>query len=134
MPFNIIIPSTSWLASQKIRSGETIAIFFHQTGCGHCDYALEQLGQVMSDVPVLVHSINTTHDHALAAEVGIDGTPTMILYSEGAVVGKLDGSQDAETYLKFLSGGEGEEEGEEEEEEGEEEDGDEEEPSEPEEL
>ena len=108
--FNVIIPSTSWAVMQQAERGETFAVFFHATGCGHCHDAREVLNGVLPLVPVTMYGINLAVDQPLAIQVGADATPTVVLFSGGQPVGKLEGSQDAETYHRFLAEGVGDDE------------------------
>lgn len=105
--FNVIIPSTSWAVAGQADRGDTFAVFFHATGCGHCHESREVLNGVLPLVSVTVYGVNIGVDNALAAQLGVDSTPTMVLFSGGQPVGKLEGSQDAETYHKFLAEGAG---------------------------
>lgn len=118
MGFNVVIPTTSWVAKQRIRNGDDLAVLYHATGCGHCAVLAQTLSGVLDETSIDVLGIDVAFDRALAGESAIDGTPTLILYSNGAETGRLSGTQDAETLLAFLSGGDvGDEEGDEGEEE-----------------
>jgi len=110
MPFAIITPTTSWAAAERIATGEAMAVFFHQDGCGHCAYAREQIESVLDEFPVSVVAINITHDRRLFDKVGLDSTPCLALFVDDDFVGKIEGAQDAAEYVRFVSGGESEEE------------------------
>lgn len=83
----------------EVKSG-VVLVDFYADWCGPC----QRMGEVlesMNDINVL--KVNTDEHNELALSFGVMSIPTLILFKEGSVVGKLIGLQSKEDIEEFIS-------------------------------
>lgn len=76
---------------------------FYTSGCGICQRMEPVLGLVAKATEATVAMINAGDDLDLSSRYTIRSVPTLLLFKDGEVVGRLDdGYQDAESLVAFV--------------------------------
>jgi len=82
-----------------------IVVEFMSYGCSHCraiEPVLQQIAQMLESKEKIVR-VNTAIDQGLAEQYEIRGTPTLIMFLDGAVVGRVEGpSPDISSVLAAI--------------------------------
>jgi thioredoxin 1 len=78
-----------------LEANEPIAVEFMSYGCVHCraiEPVLQQVAEMVSPSESIVR-VNMAVEPDLAARFGVEGTPTLIMFSHGREVGRSVGPQ-----------------------------------------
>lgn len=72
-----------------------IVVEFMSYGCGHCRLLEPVLQEVVSmlDGKVRCFRVNVALEHTLANDYRITGTPTIVMFSDGKEMGRVEGPQ-----------------------------------------
>jgi thioredoxin-like negative regulator of GroEL len=71
-----------------------VAVEFMSYGCGHCaelEPVLQEAAELLKS-EVACYRVNVAVEHGLAAEYRITGTPTIVMFAQGAEAGRVEGS------------------------------------------
>ena len=80
-----------------------VLVEFYTAGCGICQRMEPVLGLVAKATDATVAMINAGDDLELSGRFTIRSVPTLLLFVQGEVVGRLDdGYQDAESLVAFV--------------------------------
>lgn len=80
-----------------------VLVEFYTTGCGICQRMEPVLGLVAKATDATVAMINAGDDLDLSGQYTIRSVPTLLLFVDGALVGRLDdGYQDVDTLVTFI--------------------------------
>ena len=91
---------------QLVLNGEgPIVVEFMSYGCAHCgaiEPDLQQVAEIVESTEKIFR-VNIAIDQDLAASYGIHGTPTLVMFLNGAVVGRAEGpSPDVSNILTVV--------------------------------
>jgi len=78
-----------------------IAVEFMSYGCSHCralEPALQQIAEMLKSKEKIVR-VNTATEQGLAEQYQIRGTPTLIMFLDGTIVGRVEGPSPDESSL-----------------------------------
>jgi len=70
-------------------------------GCSHCralEPALQQIAEMLKSKEKIVR-VNTATEQGLAEQYQIRGTPTLIMFLDGTIVGRVEGPSPDESSL-----------------------------------
>lgn len=87
--------------TQAINSTPVVLVEFFATWCGHCkrmEPVVQQISELL-DGSVNVYKIDIDKNDELAADEGVTGTPTFIIYKNGKPVWKESGEMDGQYLL-----------------------------------
>jgi thioredoxin 1 len=92
-PETISTVDRSTFAALVLDGAGPIAVEFMSYGCSHCRALEPILQDVASRVASseTVYRVNVALDEELARSYGIEGTPTLIMFSNGREVGRVEG-------------------------------------------
>ncbi len=86
-----------------IEEEPVVLVEFYTSGCGICQRMEPVLGLVAKATEATVAMINAGDDLDLSGRFTIRSVPTLLLFTDGEVVGRLDdGYQDAESLVAFV--------------------------------
>lgn len=88
--------------NSDIQSGDVVVDFWAEW-CGPCRVlhpVLEEIDQERNDLKIV--SLNIDHNQGLAASLGIQSIPTMILFRDGQEIGRLVGAQPKRKLVEEL--------------------------------
>ena len=92
-PGSIQTASSSTFSSLVLEAKGAIAVEFLSYGCSHCkdmEPILEEVAKLLEN-QVRVFRVNVGVDQDLAEEYGIQGTPTLVMFKDGQIVGEEAG-------------------------------------------
>jgi len=86
-----------------VEADPVVLVEFYTSGCGICQRMEPVLGLVAKATDATVAMINAGDDLELSGRFTIRSVPTLLLFVDGEVVGRLDdGYQDAESLVAFV--------------------------------
>jgi thiol-disulfide isomerase/thioredoxin len=86
----------------RVLSGDgPIVVEFMSYGCAHCRVLEPLLQRVAETVKTKekIYRVNIAVEHELAATYSIVGTPTLLMFLDGAEVGRTEGPRPSEASL-----------------------------------
>jgi thioredoxin 1 len=98
---NIQTVTSSTFTPMVLNDDGPIAVEFMSYGCAHC----RAIEPVLQHVASLLESqekifrVNTAVEHSLADTYAIRGTPTLIMFSKGKEVGRVEGPRPTESSV-----------------------------------
>lgn len=95
---NIIVPSD---LQKEIESGNPVTVYYFSPTCTFCQKTTPILVPVAEDLNVNVKKMNTL-EYGMEP-FGIEATPTLIHYDNGAEVARLVGQQTDEVFRDFFN-------------------------------
>jgi thioredoxin 1 len=75
---------------------------FYADWCGPCQMLEPVIGQIAAETDAAVLKIDVDAHQSLAAQYGVRGVPTLVLFSGGEVAEQLSGMQDQGTLKKLI--------------------------------
>lgn len=88
-----------------LASEERVLVEFFTNGCSKCAAMEPVLGNVARATDVTVGLVNAGHVLPVAEEYSIQSVPTLLLFEDGELVGRLsEGFVGAERVLAFVDG------------------------------
>ena len=87
--------------TQAINSTTVVLVEFFATWCGHCqrmEPVVQQISELL-DGTVNIYQIDIDKNDELAADEGVTGTPTFIIYKNGKPVWKESGEMEGQYLL-----------------------------------
>jgi thioredoxin-like negative regulator of GroEL len=86
-------------------STDRLLVEFYTDGCSICAAMEPVLGNVARATDATVAMVNAGYAFDLAERYGISSVPTLLLFEEGELAGRLaDGFQGADAVLSFVEG------------------------------
>lgn len=90
--------------TEVLKSNKTILVDFFATWCAPCQMLGPVLEKIASDREDFdIAKINIDEDQELAIKYGVEVVPTMLIFKEGKVVGKLVGYSDENRIISEMS-------------------------------
>lgn len=87
--------------TQAINSTPVVLVEFFATWCGHCkrmEPVVQQISELLAGT-VNIYQIDIDKNDELAADEGVTGTPTFIIYKNGKPVWKESGEMEGQYLL-----------------------------------
>lgn len=87
--------------TQAINSTPVVLVEFFATWCGHCqrmEPVVQQISELLDGI-VNIYQIDIDKNDELAADEGVTGTPTFIIYKNGKPVWKESGEMEGQYLL-----------------------------------
>lgn len=92
MNMNIVHANEQNFAAEVLNAQGTVLVDFFATWCGPCKMLAPVLEKVADKHPdVKVVKVDVDQANALAAQYGVMGVPTMIVFKDGQIVNKAVG-------------------------------------------
>lgn len=87
--------------SDVTRQAPVVLVEFFATWCPHCQRMMPVVAQIkeLLEGQVPVYQFDIDQNQQLTAEVGVNGTPTFIIYKDGAEVWRQSGEMDGNALL-----------------------------------
>ncbi|QJB71134.1 thioredoxin family protein [Mycoplasma sp. 1654_15] len=85
-----------------ITNDKQALVVFHQKNCGACIMLEPVLEKLVEKKDVVVYKVDIHNDMEYTREVGIQGTPTILVYEFGKLVNTLVGYRSLDQLLKAL--------------------------------
>jgi len=83
---------------------DVLLVDFYADWCGPCQMMEPTLEAVAAETNVAVLKIDVDAFQSLAAEYGVQGIPTLLVFAGGELAEQLVGAQTKETLLKAIDG------------------------------
>jgi len=84
----------------EIDSGDPLTVYYFSPTCTYCQQTTPILVPIVEDMDVDMKKLNTL-EYGMEP-FGIEATPTLVHYNDGAEVARLVGQQDEEVYREFF--------------------------------
>jgi thioredoxin 1 len=103
-----LIPSldAAGFATHVLRGRGPIAVEFMSYSCAYCgamEPVLQQVAETLRSQQA-VYKVNVAMEHELASAYAIEGTPTLVMFSQGQELGRAEGIHpDAASVLEALT-------------------------------
>lgn len=96
--------TTSTFASAVLQSDKPVLIDFWAPWCGPCRMVAPVLEKLARDLQAthVVAKVNVDEEPELAAQFGVQGIPTLLLFKGGKVVAKTVGFQPEPALKQFI--------------------------------
>jgi len=94
---NIIVPEE---LEKTIDSGDPLTVYYFSPTCTYCQQTTPVLVPITEDMDVDMRKLNTL-EYGMKP-FGIEATPTLVHYEDGAEIARLVGQQDEEVYRDFF--------------------------------
>lgn len=94
---NIIVPSE---LKETIESGDPLTVYYFSPTCTYCQKTTPVLVPITEDMDVDMRKLNTL-EYGMKP-FGIEATPTLVHYDDGAEVSRLVGQQEEAVYRDFF--------------------------------
>jgi thioredoxin 1 len=105
LDFTIQTVTGTTFSSVVLEGHGPIVVEFMSYGCSHCraiEPILEQVAQMLESKEKIVR-VNSAVEQGLAEQYEIRGTPTLIMFLDGAIVGRVEGpSPDLSSVLTAI--------------------------------
>ncbi|PSQ15428.1 thioredoxin [Halobacteriales archaeon QS_8_69_26] len=88
--------------SDLVGSGDVVLADFYADWCGPCQALEPVLADVAAESPATVAKVDVDEHQRLAAEYGVRGVPTLVLFADGDPVERLVGMQRKESLLRLI--------------------------------
>lgn len=90
--------------AEIINSEKPVLIDFYATWCGPCQYQMPILEEVSKNVgdSARILKIDVDKNQQLAAQLGIRGVPTLMIYKEGKVMWRASGVKQTDELVSLL--------------------------------
>lgn len=88
---------------ETIDEYETLLVEFTAEWCGPCQMIAPILEDVAAETDAAIGKVDIDEYQQLAAEYGVRGVPTLILFKNGDTAERLVGMQDKQTLIRTLS-------------------------------
>ena len=75
---------------------DVVLVDFFATWCGPCQMLEPVLEELAADTDAVIAKVDVDQHQGLAAQNGVQGVPTMLLYADGEQVGRHVGMKPAE--------------------------------------
>ncbi|UVT32087.1 thioredoxin family protein [Mesomycoplasma hyorhinis] len=85
-----------------INSDKLALVVFHQKNCGACIMFEPVLEKLVEKMDVVVYKVDIHADMSYTREVGIQGTPTILVYKHGVLSNTLVGYRSLDQLQKAL--------------------------------
>lgn len=95
---DIIVPSD---LEKEIESGKPVTVYYFSPTCSYCQMTTPILMPVVEDMDIDMKKMNTL-EYGMQP-FGIEATPTLIHYDNGAEVARLVGQQTDEVFRDFFN-------------------------------
>jgi len=83
---------------------DVLLVDFYADWCGPCQMMEPTLEAVAAETDVAVLKVDVDAFQSLAAEYGVQGIPTLLVFAGGELAEQLVGAQTKETLLKAIDG------------------------------
>lgn len=89
---------------QVKQADKPVLVQFEASWCPYCRKMQPHLNDMAVDKQsfLKIVRVDVDMDHALASEMAIRSLPTLILYSDGEVIGRLDGSPNKDDLYEWV--------------------------------
>jgi len=90
--------------AEIINSEKPVLIDFYATWCGPCQYQMPILEEVSKNVgdSARILKIDVDKNQQFAAQLGIRGVPTLMIYKEGKVMWRASGVKQTDELVSLL--------------------------------
>ena len=105
--FDILTLRDADFDAQVLKSQTPVMVEFLATWCGYCRRFEPTVQAIASEYAgrIRVGKLDIDKSPATARRYGVDGTPTVMLFKEGKVVGTIDGFVDKAEVVRMLRSG-----------------------------
>ncbi|MHA6261221.1 thioredoxin family protein [Sporosarcina sp. CAU 1771] len=97
---NIILPED---LENKIQSGDSVTAYFFSPTCSYCKQMTPVLMPIANELNVEVFQYNLLEFSQFAGSYGLEGTPTLVHYKDGAEVDRLYGAAPEDQIRLFFA-------------------------------
>ena len=87
---------------ELIKSGEKLVVDFYADWCGPCQMFLPVFTSVSEKISTKMVKVNVDDDRDVAAELGIQGIPTIVIFENGIEKNRKSGFMNPEELIEFI--------------------------------
>jgi thioredoxin 1 len=88
--------------SALVADGGVVLVDFYADWCGPCKMLEPTVEALAAETPATVAKVDVDVDQALAAEYGVRGVPTLLLFAGGQPVERVVGVRDRDTLERLI--------------------------------
>jgi thioredoxin 1 len=82
---------------------EVVLVDFYADWCGPCKMIEPVVETIASETPAAVAKVDVDQNQSLAAEFGVQGVPTLLLFADGEPVERLVGAQNEQALRQTVA-------------------------------
>jgi thioredoxin 1 len=87
---------------ELVREDDPVLVDFYADWCGPCKMLEPVVAELATETEATVAKVDVDANQQLAAQYGVQGVPTLVLFAEGEVVEKLVGVQNKDDLTRTI--------------------------------
>jgi thioredoxin 1 len=88
--------------TDAVQSYDVVLADFYADWCGPCKMLEPVVAEIAAETDAAVAKVDVDANQQLAAEYGVQGVPTLVLFADGEAARKLVGVQDKDSLVQLI--------------------------------